>query len=272
MVTSKVIPPGKKGEIKATLSTGKYRGQISKTIYIHSNDPDSPRVAIKLRATVLPEIKIYFFHGEKKEFPEVKGKYNLHTQFFDLSEPRNRRQLSRIESKYNDKGNKPPVIVIGEHILGEEEIKTEFEPLLEKYKLTGCEFPNIQAKEVYLAHFYRGEGDEEVFNKLSALEAEYSNLIVKNFNFGKRESKNLYNELCELYRVPKEKMHKFPIIFIGEEFLLKDEIIALDSLMEKYDLIGTKILWSEPKKETGPEIQTPPTQWGEQLNGENKIK
>lgn len=129
---------------------------MTKTIYVESNDSTNPVVYLKVMATVLPEIRCYFFYlQESKEsqsaikdiFPPLGQKYNLHIKHLDLAEPGNYELLKKLEEKYNGKDNKLPVMVIGEHILaGKKEIKKNFESVLQKYKQNGCEFPTLEAK------------------------------------------------------------------------------------------------------------------------------
>ncbi len=46
LVSQKNIPPGGKGELKATFDSSRFRGAISKTIYLYSNDPVRPDHAV----------------------------------------------------------------------------------------------------------------------------------------------------------------------------------------------------------------------------------
>jgi hypothetical protein len=55
LLSSEVIAPGQSGEIKITFNTKGKKGQNTKTVYIYSNDPDSPIRKITITATVVPK-------------------------------------------------------------------------------------------------------------------------------------------------------------------------------------------------------------------------
>ena len=52
MLSEKIIPPDGEGEIKVTYSSGKRRGQQSKSIQVLSNDPEKPKVSLKVKGLV----------------------------------------------------------------------------------------------------------------------------------------------------------------------------------------------------------------------------
>lgn len=52
LVSEKNIPPGGKGELKANFDSARFRGAISKTIYLYSNDPVRPTMQFHLKGTV----------------------------------------------------------------------------------------------------------------------------------------------------------------------------------------------------------------------------
>lgn len=52
MLSEKVIPPNGEGQIKVTYSAGKRRGSQSKPIYVSSNDPDQPKLTLKVKGLV----------------------------------------------------------------------------------------------------------------------------------------------------------------------------------------------------------------------------
>lgn len=62
LVSEKKILPGKKGEIKVTLNTRGYEGNLSKYIYVESNDPDHPQkqltVAVAINVPPRPKIEL----------------------------------------------------------------------------------------------------------------------------------------------------------------------------------------------------------------------
>lgn len=58
LVSEKVIPPGGKGELKATFDSTRFRNTISKTIYLYSNDPVHPVMQLHLKGKVLEMVAI----------------------------------------------------------------------------------------------------------------------------------------------------------------------------------------------------------------------
>lgn len=58
LVSEKNIPPGEKGELKANFDSGRFRGAISKTIYIYSNDPIRPVMQFHLKGTVRETVAV----------------------------------------------------------------------------------------------------------------------------------------------------------------------------------------------------------------------
>ena len=245
---------------------------------------------------MLGEIKCYYFYSYASTdtvrtiFPSLSKNYNLHIKFLDIAEPDNYALLARIKDKYNNKHNEPPVMVIGEHILGgKKEIKDSLELLLEKYKRTGAELPNIEAKQdtvgikptatskaevvkkeemgsrnteghlnvkpVYLAYFY-SEGCrecEEVSYELNTLSSKYPNLEIKKFDIEVVDNMKLNEALCELYGIPENKRLLVPAIFIGDSCFVREEINSknIESLIRKYQLSGSKIPWENVKDTEG---------------------
>jgi cytoskeletal protein CcmA (bactofilin family) len=58
LLTSKEIPPGEAGSIKASFDSKGYQGNVEKTITVESNDPSSPSVRLSLRGTVVSDITV----------------------------------------------------------------------------------------------------------------------------------------------------------------------------------------------------------------------
>ncbi|MFQ5714019.1 MAG: DUF1573 domain-containing protein [Candidatus Scalinduaceae bacterium] len=56
MLTNKIISPGKTGEIKATFNSGSYKGNVTKSITVLSNDPNSPKYKLTLSGKIIEEI------------------------------------------------------------------------------------------------------------------------------------------------------------------------------------------------------------------------
>jgi hypothetical protein len=58
LVTEKNIPPKGRGEIKANFDSTRFRGAISKTIYLYSNDPAHPVMELHIKGKVLEAVAI----------------------------------------------------------------------------------------------------------------------------------------------------------------------------------------------------------------------
>ena len=58
MVSEKSIPPGGKGELQANFDSARFRGSVSKTIYLYSNDPVSPVVQFYIKGKVLETVVV----------------------------------------------------------------------------------------------------------------------------------------------------------------------------------------------------------------------
>jgi hypothetical protein len=58
LVSEKNIPPGGKGELKANFDSARFRGAISKTIYLYSNDPVRPTMQFHVKGTVLEIVAV----------------------------------------------------------------------------------------------------------------------------------------------------------------------------------------------------------------------
>ena len=58
LVTEKNIPPGGRGEIKANFDSTRFRGAVSKTIYVYSNDPLQPVMQLHIKGKVLEAVAI----------------------------------------------------------------------------------------------------------------------------------------------------------------------------------------------------------------------
>lgn len=52
------LEPGDKGEVKVTFTSGKFKGNITKTVTVPSNDPKNPEVALHIKAVVKVDIEI----------------------------------------------------------------------------------------------------------------------------------------------------------------------------------------------------------------------
>jgi len=58
LLSEKTIPPGGTGEIKANFDSSRFRGDVSKTIYVYSNDPVQPTKQLSIKGSVLEKVSV----------------------------------------------------------------------------------------------------------------------------------------------------------------------------------------------------------------------
>jgi len=58
LVSEKVIPPGKTGEIKTTFTFGGRKGKQTKSIYVYSNDPSDSKVTLTITGNIVPPFDV----------------------------------------------------------------------------------------------------------------------------------------------------------------------------------------------------------------------
>ena len=98
ILTNKIVLPGKTGEIKATFKTGSYRGNVTKSITVISNDPNSPKYKLTLTGEIKEDIIItpknvnfgsIYIGGEIDKMVKVKSitESNLNIKKISSSKP-----------------------------------------------------------------------------------------------------------------------------------------------------------------------------------------
>ncbi|MBC8234402.1 DUF1573 domain-containing protein [bacterium] len=194
--------------------------------------------------------------------PKISKKYPnaLKVKSYSIDDVSNYDLLVALEEQFGDMGNDIPVVFIGGEVLGgPEEVEENFEILVEEYlSQGGCDFPNIVAsksdkeitvsdKLVHLAYFEKAgckECDRASYI-LKSLERRYPNLKIQKFNSEAKENIELFEAMCSLYKVPEKKRLVAPTIFLGEYYLLKEEITdkRLRDLMKQYEKEGTGCPW-----------------------------
>ncbi len=58
LVSAQELAPGEWGELKTTFNSRGFRGTVSKTIYVYSNDPDQQKTIFLLQGTVQKELLV----------------------------------------------------------------------------------------------------------------------------------------------------------------------------------------------------------------------
>lgn len=302
-LSSKIIRPGEFAEISSIFKEDERLGETIKTIYIDSNDPESPRSTIRVKAIVLKKdfspkqiskedlpsgnsneiqvskdgsVCIVFFYSEdcndcayvKNElFPLLDKKYpkTLNIRSYSVDDLDSYDLLVSMEEQFGDMGNEIPVIFVGKDVLGgRNEVVNSLEKLIIKYKSQGgCDFPQIakavskrseisSEKMIYIAYFEKpGCKDcDRVSYILKNVQRSYSNLEVRKFNTEKREDIEVFEALCDLYKVPEKERLIAPTIFLGEHYLTTDDITdkKLLEVVEKYKYEGSNKPWEEAEK------------------------
>jgi len=158
-----------------------------------------------------------------------------------------------------------PVIFIGEEVLiGEREIREHFEEVVDRYLAQGgkeCPIPEglivavtptpPPVKPVVMAYFYQAgcrECDRAEYD-LEFLRRKYPHLAVESFSVDKNAA--LAEWLGERYGVPKEKRLTAPAVFVGDDYLLGEEVNFrnLEALVLKYSSQGAEPIWHGWEKE-----------------------
>lgn len=58
LVSEKTIAPGESGEIKTNFDSARFRGDVTKTIYVYNNDPARPTKKLYIKGTVLEKLAV----------------------------------------------------------------------------------------------------------------------------------------------------------------------------------------------------------------------
>jgi hypothetical protein len=58
LASAKSLAPGSSGEIQATFDSTRFRGAVSKTVYLYTNDPVQPVVQLRLKGNIQEELAI----------------------------------------------------------------------------------------------------------------------------------------------------------------------------------------------------------------------
>ena len=245
-------------------------------------------------------IQFYLFYSNECDhcedirydlIPYLQLNYKLEVKEFEITDKKNYDLLLHLEKQYKREGNEIPIIFIGDKILSGDEINMELIEILDKYAITGCEYPvlevsntppdttnespviisvsfdttskppdtaniipdtvDIKPKLIFIAYFYKTgckHCDRTIYD-LRALQQIYPQLVIREYDITLDENTELNEALCQLYNVEEKYHQATPMIFIGEEYLLNDNIkfTSVEPLIKKYLPNGTKIPWNEAK-------------------------
>ena len=271
-IPNKVVASRGTGKIHVTFNSKDYIGGITETIYIHTNDPENPRVPLKLKANIknpkkTPPIRIHFFYSEdcedchfveEKILPPLIEKYNLIIKSFEISDPSNYEYLVSIEEEFKDLNNDIPIIVVGKYILGGfDEIRRWLEVRILEYKDLGCDFPEIKSQDISplgsgerieAAYFYDNKCRvcERINYEISFLEKTYSNLDITKYDVESRENKKINEAFCEVFNVPENKRLTTPMLFVGEDYKTGEDLAEkpFKEFIFEYKDKGAEIPWT----------------------------
>jgi cytochrome c biogenesis protein CcdA len=222
---------------------------------------------------------------EEEVLAPLSQKYGerLEIKRFEISIGVNYEVLRRLEGEYGLPISQIPAIFIGDRVLiGADEIRGQLVTAIEGYLATGgvdfptpdepvpygtptpgptptpcgetlevCELPTGPPYPVYLAYFSQAGCIEcdRVSYDLAYLEQKYPNLRVESFDI--REHMSLNEALCERYKVPVERRLIAPAIFVGDDYLIGQEINVerLEELIERYSQEESEAPWRKIREE-----------------------
>lgn len=211
---------------------------------------------------------------------------------FDIGAMANYEVMARLERQYEVAGLEIPQVFIGDTVLvGEEEIREQLPGLVsQELEAGGCDFPTDDepvaapqvpggdaepfceepassgesdvcevvggelAAPVYIAYFHSPGCSEceRVSYDLTYLEQKYPNLEVRKFDINTCAPLN--DAMSERTGVPPEQRLLTPAVFIGNEYLVGDEITLerLEEVIQNHSQVGCIPPW-EGLEEESPE-------------------
>jgi cytochrome c biogenesis protein CcdA len=227
-------------------------------------------------------VRLYFFYSEesgglkvKEEFiTPLSKKYPIEIESFSLNQLDNYNLLDRFEKELKQEGNEPPVIIIGNKILGgEANIRKDLEGLVKSYAdKGGIPWPSLKVKKterwitqapteeekksqkiVYGAFLYRrgclhceGRRDE-----LKEWASKVPDLRIGAFDLTEEENKTLDEALFQIYQIPESKRGEAVKLYIGEDYILDNDFRYENfrKLVSKYEGKGAPPPWEKVSQE-----------------------
>jgi thiol-disulfide isomerase/thioredoxin len=211
-------------------------------------------------------IQMYLFYSDEcpscqailqSYVPTLKSQYPfLDIKTFEIGNPTYYEALSKLEKKFNRRGNELPVIFIGDQVLsGELEVMEKLDPLILEYQLKGTLAPSLPPIEVASAsrvseksfsveivYFYQKGCPkcDRASYLLKYIGKKYPNLTITQIDLNTDDGKRLNESLSTRISLAPEKRLIAPSIFIGKDYLSPEEITesGLEALIEKYQEAG----------------------------------
>ncbi len=192
-------------------------------------------------------VRFYIFYSEDCEIchdlfdnvlPELKQTYDIEYKTFEISQKDNFKMLINLENQFGSTADIPEIF-IGNDLIGGLNAKNRLPLLIEKYQSVGCAYPQLIKTndktdnrainnnfKIYIAYFYKigCKHCQRAYYDLSQLQKKHKNLIIKEFDINNKYSIELNEALCEIFNVPVKKRQSSPMIFIGDKFLVGDNV------------------------------------------------
>jgi len=160
LVSKKTLDPGKKGELKVVFTTQGYQGNVTKYIYVESNDPKQPvkKLAVKAEIDVPPQPKISLDEYSLDVGLLLEGKnVKAWTKIKNQGELELKVSCSHREATFYSGGKKisfPLKIPSGKSVELEIEIPPkEKRGLIREYVLIGSNDPNRPTLSFFLSGY-----------------------------------------------------------------------------------------------------------------------
>ncbi len=212
-------------------------------------------------------------------------------RYFDIGAIENYEVMVRLEREHGVSGLAIPQIFIGDAVLvGEGEIRERLGDLVERYlEAGGCDYPSDDepvaapvvpsgagadpfceepttsgeagvcevvggelAAAVYVAYFHSPGCVEcdRVSYDLAYLEQKYPNLEVRAFDINTCAPLN--EAMAERSGVPSDQRLRTPAVFVGDEYLMGDEITVprLEEIIERHGQVGCIPPWEGLEEES----------------------
>jgi len=212
--------------------------------------------------------------------PRVAAKYGEHVEIagLDIAEPRNYELLLALEHTKGVKTGReawPAIFVGSEMFIGSRSIRNKLEPAIDQALAAGgVDFlegllptkvptatvspsatppvhptatPSPERHKVYMAYFYKAGCQEcsRAAADLHYLHTLYPDLEIEQFDINHDAALNEW--LCQRYGVPEEKRLTAPVVFVGQDYLLAEQMTLenLRALVEKYLPTGAEPVWKD---------------------------
>ena len=184
------------------------------------------------------------------DIPALQKKYQFQFKKYDINILENYELLEKMEEHVENKGEDLPIVFVGDSVFyGPDSFRRKFESTIKILvkesgtfledtveEVIGNIVPGIS--QIYLYYFYQTNCRvcTRVEFLLNGLEKNYKHLTIFKFDILIDSNKIFYETLAEKMNAPEAKSLVVPAIFIGADYLIKDEITfkKLNSLLIKY--------------------------------------